>query len=192
MEPLDTIDWEYQKKKVKIPVLGFKQTMKVGPQTRVYGKYASDGSPAMVIHSYGRGAAFLFGTFVGSAYVRSGIPIRPVDRGATQDSFAHFLPSKFDDDLVDIVTAACGDVRWDVITDNPMVETVVLEGPKGLAVACINWTPTPQKVMLSVQYLPKNIQKATSIAHGLLPSQRRGVVMDFRLQVDVADMVILE
>jgi hypothetical protein len=193
LQPLDKIHYEYLGKKMEIPALAYKLTFTAGPRAQIWGRY-SDGSPAMIRHDYGKGVAILYGSFLASAYIRQGIPVRPYDRGTTRNSFNHFLPTQFDGDLSDIITTGCGtgNVRFDVITNNPMVENVVLEGPKGLAVACINWTNVPQDLRLTVQYVPGGFDKVTSIQHGPLKAKRAGAVVDFRVRVDVADMILLE
>lgn len=74
-----------------VPVIAWKQSLAATDGT-VIGKF-KDGSPAVVAKAHGKGRAILFGFMPGQAYVQSGLPVRPVDRGANADSFAHFLPT---------------------------------------------------------------------------------------------------
>src|SRR5206468_2902086 len=74
-----------------VPVIAWKQPLKVTDGTMI-GKF-KDGSAAVVLKKHGTGRAILFGFLPGQAYLKSGLPVRPVDRGANADSFAHFLPT---------------------------------------------------------------------------------------------------
>jgi len=47
---------------------------------RVAGTFA-DGSPAVLEKRHGKGRVVLFGFLPGQAYLKSGLPLRPVDRG---------------------------------------------------------------------------------------------------------------
>jgi hypothetical protein len=67
-----------------------------------------------------------------------------------------------------------------------------MEGPNGVAVACINFTPTPQDLRLTVQYVPPEFNKVTSIQRGPIKAQRIKAVIDFKIRVDVADMILIE
>jgi hypothetical protein len=194
LQPLDQIQWDYMGNKMQIPALAYKQTFAINPRVQVWGRYA-DGSPAMIRNNYGRGVTILYGSFIASAYIRDGIPRRPYDRGTKASSFNHFLPTEFNGELNDVITAGCGagNARWDVITDKPItVETVVMEGPSGLAVACINFTPVPQDLHLTVQYVPPEFNKVTSIQRGPIKAQRIKAIIDFKIRVDVADMILIE
>lgn len=192
LKPLDRITTEIQGVRRECDAIAFKQTFTV-KDAIVEGKYR-DGSPAVLRKEYGEGVAMLFGSFVCSAYIRQAIPLRPVDRSTVPEGFNHFLPTEYDGELVDLVTAPAGwgSCRYDVVTNNPLVETVVMDGPNGVAVAVINWTPKPQDLTLTVQYVPNQFSKVTSIQKGPLGSIRRGIVVDFKLTVDVADMILIE
>jgi hypothetical protein len=193
LQPLDRISTKINEVKRDCDALAFKQALVLG-DAEVEGKY-KDGSPAVVRKEYGNGVGMLFGSFVCSSYIRAGIPLRPFDRSTRPDGFNHFLPTDFDGELVDLVTAPAGwgSARYDVITTNPQVETVVMDGPNGVAVAIINWLPEPQDLTLTIQYIPAQFTKVTSLKKGPLAGvTRRGVVVDFKLRVDVTDMVLIE
>ena len=74
-----------------VPVIAWKQ-----PLTLAGGKLLGtfkDGTPAVVAKTHGKGKAVLFGFLPGQAYLKSGLPVRPVDRGANADGFNHYLPT---------------------------------------------------------------------------------------------------
>ncbi len=191
LKPLDEVTWT-EGKKMQFPALAFKQTMKPAEKAVVVATYA-DGTPAVVRNTFGKGHTYLFGTFVSSAYVRSAIPLRPWDRGTRPEAFNHFLPTDFSE-LLDVVTAPCGmgEVRYEVITDHPEVETCILDAPNGLAVVLINWSPEPQDLRLTLQFVPPAFNFATSVSKGPLNMRRLNQSIVLRLRVDVADVVLIE
>jgi hypothetical protein len=194
LKPLDVIMWtEQDVKRTKFPALAMKQTFKPAEKTVIRGKYA-DGSPAVLLNSHGQGFSYLYGGLIASAYIRSGMPIRPNDRSPAPDGFSQFLPTDFDGELGDLVTAPCsqGEVRYEYITNEPLVETTILEGPNHVVVVLVNWTPQPKKVKLTVQYLRKEFTKATSLKSGPLGILRIQKTGSFDVNVDVADVVVLE
>jgi hypothetical protein len=192
LTPIDRVQTAMNQVKREFDAVGFKQTFVVS-DGRIEGKY-KDGSPAVIVKEYEKGVGMLFGSFVCSSCIRAGIPLRPFDRSTSPEGFNHFLPSDYDGELIDLATAPAGwgSARYDVITNEPAVETVVMDGPDGVAVSIINWLNEPQDLTLSVQFVPAQFTKVTSIQKGPLKGvTRRGVVIDFRLRVDVADMVLI-
>jgi hypothetical protein len=190
LKPLDTITWQQPNK--RFPALGFKQTITPAGRITVFATYA-DGSPAVTLHPYGEGFAYLYGSFIASASVREAIPLRPFDRSPRPEGFNHFLPTQFDSEFIDLVTAPCGtgEVRYDVINSNPLVEVMLLETPTAMAVVLVNWSPKPQDVDITVQFVPPALIRAISIQRGLIPLTRAKVIANFKLRVDVADVVLL-
>jgi hypothetical protein len=198
LQPLDEILWSQSRIERQWPVLATKVSFTPKPAAQVLGKY-KDGKPAVTRHAYGLGVAYVYGSYAASGFVRAALPNQRWERGNSPASFNHFVPSDFDSELVDIITAPCGEGQFDIITDNINVETVVLEGPKGVAVACINWTNTPQDAFLTVQFATHTMTKATSLNRGALkltkitdPRNPRAVTYSFKLRVDATDMVLLE
>jgi hypothetical protein len=138
--------------------------------------------------------AWLFAAPIGSGWLKTVLPRRDWKIGSSPTSYNHrLLVRDLDGDAGDMVMGATGDARWDVITDNLSVETILMEGNKGIALFCINWsTMKPQQARLTAQYLPKGFDKATSLDQGPLSAQRRGAVLDFKARVNVTDVVLIE
>ena len=61
---------------------------------------------AVVHRKAGRGAATYCGMLPGLSYYQPAIPRRPVDRGATDDSMTHFLPTAFDPEAAGLIASA--------------------------------------------------------------------------------------
>ena len=106
-EPMDYVTWNLEEftppsvfdyrgaKRIKdVPVIVWKQRLEVG-DGRVLGVF-KDGKPAVITKSHGEGHVYLFGFLPGQAYLRSGLPILPADRGSTDAAFGHFLPTAMD------------------------------------------------------------------------------------------------
>src|SRR5262249_47849528 len=92
-KPLDTATVEGGANQVQ--VFGAKSRFTAAKNAWGFWKFR-DGSPAAVIRRIGKGSAQYYGFLPGLSYLKPAIPLRPVDRGATDDTMAHFIPTKFD------------------------------------------------------------------------------------------------
>lgn len=198
LQPLDSIAASFGEKPGRFPVLAAKLTFQAGPKSVVAGTYR-DGSPAIVHTKNGGGHAYLFGSYIGSGWARGAMPKREWKPGPDRSDFNHFVPLDFDYEAADQAAAPADEARFHVVTDNLKVETLVLEGPKGVAVVCLNWARQPQTALLTVQFAQARFSKATSMERGPLkltkivdPNNAQAVTYTFRLKVDVADVVLIE
>ena len=109
-EPIDSVSWsldeatppgvmDYRgpKRIGDVPVIVWKQSLQPS-DAAVLGTYR-DGSPAVLVKAHGKGKAYLFGFLPGQAYLKSGLPILPPDRGSTNAAFGHYLPTTMDVNL---------------------------------------------------------------------------------------------
>jgi hypothetical protein len=192
LQPIDTVEWESENVKHKMPVLVLRNSFEVRKGATVSGKYA-DGSPAAVRFQHGSGATWLIGTYLASGFIREGLlPARPWRPGAGQDDINNFLPTHFNSEIGDIITSVCEKDGYDVYFDQKLVEPVLMEGPNGIALILINWNPTPQNVLITIDTLPAGITKAVSVSQGELQSQRGGNSLRFRVRLDVTDVILFE
>ncbi|NQT89021.1 beta-galactosidase trimerization domain-containing protein [bacterium] len=187
-KPVDTVDWGG----VRVEAIAWKQTL-----TPTDGKVAatySDGSPAAVVRQRGRGRAVLVGCLPGLAWQKSGLPLRPVDRGARNADFSHFLPTdmdaglrrKFVDDLLPE-----GFVR-PVECSVPLVETTCIDSPGRLAVPLMNYTGNPIAA-LTVRVNGFTRAKAVrSVQQGTLRPVFADGAMTVTLPLDVTDMLLID
>lgn len=192
-EPIDRVTWTSGKVKVAgVPVIAWKQTLEPADAT-VLGTFA-DGKPAVLRKKHGQGQAVLFGFLPGQAYLKSGLPLRPVDRGAVDDSFAHFLPTRMDPKLrqalVDDFLPA-GFVR-PVVCSEPLVESTCIDSPGRLAVPLMNYTGKPIAT-LSVRLEGLGTVKAIrSVERGPLKPLSKDGHTTVQLPLDVADMLLID
>lgn len=190
--PVDTVNWTSENAQHRFYAYSLRNSYEARKGVTIYGRYASDKSPMTVSCGYGKGITWVIGTFMASSFIRDGLlPPRPWKPGPGPNDINNFLPTAFNFEVGDLVTAPWVDARYDALFNKMMVEPVVMEGPNGVAVIIVNWNPTPQDMDITVQYAPDYVKKATSIARGDLKVQRSFKSVTFKLRVDVADVVLL-
>ncbi|MBN9522243.1 hypothetical protein J0H58_27615 [bacterium] len=183
-----------------VPVIAWKQPLAVTGGMEM-GRFR-DGSPAIVGRQHGKGEAALFGFLPGQAYLKSGLPVRPMDRGASPDSYAHFLPTKTDDrlrwHLVDGFLREPDTVFRPVVVSAPLVESTVIDTPAKdgktakLAVTLVNWGDTPHKtVSVTVRGVPA-ATAVRSVERGPVRFEARDGNLVVELPLDAADMLLID
>jgi hypothetical protein len=212
-EPIDAVQWSLRGlPKVEpdpnpspehifnVPVIAWKQPLKATDGT-VIGKF-KDGSPAVVLKRHGAGRAILFGFLPGQAYLKSGLPVRPVDRGASAESFAHYLPTSMsltlmarltDDFLGRNALAAKPVVTTDGLVETTRIDTPAKGGqPAKLAVPLINWSGAElTSLTVTIRGVDK-VSKVRSVERGELKyTQTKGNLI-VELPLNVADMLLID
>jgi hypothetical protein len=84
-----------------VPVLAWKQPLKLltGDSKAGHASVAAtfaDGSAAAIENPVGSGRAVLFGFLPATAYMKSALPVRPMDRSSTDAGYDHFCPVDMD------------------------------------------------------------------------------------------------
>lgn len=197
---MDEVEWG-PKPKREFPVVYWKlkwkpTEIKPGERPiRILNAKFKDGSPAVVTLEYSPiSHVWLYAAPLGSGWLKTVLPARDWNVGSAPSSYNHRLfVRELDGDAGDMVMGASGDAKWDVITDNLKVETILMEGNRGIALVCINWSnEKPQAAHLTAQFLPKGLERATSLESGPLTAHRRGAVLDFKTKITVTDVVIID
>jgi hypothetical protein len=195
---LGNMHWSYEGLERDFPVVIGKMQVKINPAAepamRVYGKFA-DGSPAVMrrVIPVTIGHAWTFCTPLGSSWLKTVLPGRAWERGQQPNSYNHaLLVRQLDGDMGDVVMAATGDARWDVITDNLAIESILLAAPRSMGVICINWSSQPQQAFLTAQFIPENLLRATSLNQGPLETKRTRATLSFKVKVPMTDFIHLE
>jgi hypothetical protein len=181
-----------------VPVIVWKQEL-APSDGKVIGTFA-DGKPAVIEKSHGKGKAVLFGFLPGQAYLKSGLPLRPPDRGATDDAFAHFLPTAMDSKLrcalVDDFLP--GDYLRPVECSETLVETTCIDTPSKdgkaarLAVPLMNCTGKPIKTLTVKLNGLTGAKMVRSVERGALKAEARDGATVVTLPLDVADMLLID
>ncbi|MHB0939164.1 MAG: hypothetical protein ACYC6A_22460 [Armatimonadota bacterium] len=147
----------------------------------------SDKSPAIFYHRPGRGRVLYCAFLPGLSYFKPAIPLRPADRGATDDSMANFIPTQFDSNVGALVGSIADTVSSPVSTSEPLVETTIIESKAGTAITFTNWSGKPVKGLKVTVNIP--VPKAqVSLATG---NTVRVEENTFVFDLDIADTLIL-
>lgn len=200
-KPTDTIKYSFQGIVRDFPVVYGKLKATADDNQKekhvIVGKF-SDGSPAIIKHEYEPaklGHCWVYYAPIGSGWLRTALMGRKWEVGNKPQSYNHqILLRELDGDSGDIIMGASGDARWDVITNNLAIESVLLESKTNVIMICINWSNSPEKAYLTAQFVPNELNKARSITLGPLKTTRLGVTLTLpkTYEVKVADVVIFE
>jgi hypothetical protein len=195
IKPLDTVFWFYEGLKREIPVVYGKLSMTIDKKQEesidAYGRFA-DKSPAVIRHVLPGTKVHLwtFGAPIGCGWFREALMFaRP---SARSPSSPELLIRSADGEMGDIVMAASGESRWDVITDKLEVESVLMESPRQMGLVCINWSKEAQNPLLTAQFLPGKYLHANSTAQGQLKTTRVGATLSFKVYVEKTDVITFE
>lgn len=195
-EPLDVVTWPGAAgaPAAQVPVIAWKQQLE--PADGSVGGTFSDGSPAILRKDHGKGKVLLFGFLPGQAYLKSGLPVQPVDRGSCSRSGAHFLPtgmnSALRERLVDAFLPA--DFARPVECSEPLVESNCVDTAAGgrLGIPLINYTGTPlARLTVKVQGV-KAARSVRSLERGALKPVFADGHMTVELPLAVADMLLID
>lgn len=195
-EPLDTVAWTGAggTSAKDVPVIVWKQALEPD-DGKVVGTFR-DGKPAIIRKDHGQGKVLLFGFLPGQAYLRSGLPVRPADRGATDSAYAHFLPTGMDtalrQRLVDDFLPA-GFVR-PVVCSEPLVESACIDTVAGgkLGIPLINYTGKPiAKLTVRIPGLTA-AKSVRTLESGILKPTFANGAMTVELPLAIADMLLVD
>ncbi|MCC7104829.1 MAG: beta-galactosidase trimerization domain-containing protein, partial [Chloroflexi bacterium] len=133
---------------VSLPLFGVRQRMTPMAGAAVSGVFA-DGSPAVVVHAFGRGRAVAIGGLVGTAYVHEAFgPGPPIpDRGPN----THTPLSGFSTDLREVLTGwASGLPQREARASSPEVEAGTFSTDRQVLLLLANHGPNAETVEVTV------------------------------------------
>ena len=195
-KPFDRVTWEQAGQKVEdVGVMVWKQDL-TAADGKVIGAYAN-GKPAVIEKQQGKGRTVLFGFLPGQAYLKSGLPLWPVDRGSHNEAYSHWLPTEMDANLRHAIVDAFlpeGYVR-PVTASVQLVEAAVIDTAKPkarLAIPLMNYTGVPiADLQVSVPDL-KRVRSVRSLERGKLKPTFADGVMTVTLPLDITDMLLID
>ncbi len=188
-EPLDAVVWEMPERTLELPIFAVRQRL-IPMQAQVQGRY-EDNSVAITVHTYGRGRAMVCGFLPGLSYFRPVIPIRPLDRGTTDNAMAHFIPTAFDTIASKLIGKLGEEIMRPVSSSEPLVATHMIEADASVVIPLVNWSGH------AIEELEINVNITIPIEHIALASgqpvtpRETALGTAFLLPLDIADALIL-
>ncbi len=149
----------------------------------------SDGSPAVIRNTHGRGTAYLVCTLPGLAYAKPAIPVLPFDR----NEFVHFLPVAYPDQVRALLSMPLhrAKVVKRVECSHPLVEGDLLESAQGQVISLANFSGKPIKP-LTIRIRPATtFVKVWSVRHGDLQARRSPEGLEVTMPLEVTDFLIV-
>ncbi len=203
-EPIGTVSWALPErgegaKAEGVPVIVWRQTLRP-TDAQVIGTF-EDGAPAVAWKRHGKGNIYLFAFLPGQAYLKSGLPVRPADRGGTDAAFTHYLPTGMDRALRARLTEDFlpSDFRRPVQCDREYVESSCLDtlgspngGMRRMAVPLINYSAMRHEALTVRIEGAALARTARSVQHEAIQTKTDGKDLLVTLPLDVADVVLID
>jgi hypothetical protein len=172
-----------------MPVFGAISKVKTAKDATVEGSF-TDGSPAVTTRKAGKGQATYCAFLPSLSYFKPAIPLKPLDRGSTEDAMAHFIPTAFDAGAGALIASGAAGVVRPVETDVRLIETAMIESKAGTLITLQNWSGKPVKD-LKVTVNVKAPSKAALAGGGKIETKRNKDQTVFVCDLNVADAIIL-
>jgi len=160
------------------------------PALRSLGTF-SNLSPAITSRDVGKGSVTYTAFLPGLSYFKPAIPRRPVDRGATDDSMAHFIPTEFDPAAAALMSDTARGIERPIVCSERLVESSVVQSPSGAVIPLVNWSGRPIKGLKVTIQAKVPREKITLASGGPLEIARKEGSLVLTLDLDVADAVIM-
>jgi hypothetical protein len=185
--PIAHVNWKTDGKVTKSPAFGVRSLV-TAAGAHVLSVF-EDGAPAHTEAKAGKGTATYVAFLPGLTYLKPAYPKRPMDRGATDDSMTHFLPTTFGA-AAQAFFAAHVPAERPVSCTEPLVETTVLQAKTGTAIPLVNWTPRPIKGLQVTVRMPVPSAKVSLASGNPVRMSQDGNVIQCTLDLDTADGLI--
>jgi hypothetical protein len=150
-----------------------------------------DGTPAVAHRTVGKGRTTYVGFLPSLAYYQPAVPKRPVDRGATDDAFIHFLPTAFDPKAAALIAAPVAALPKTVECSEAIVETTIIDANGGIVIPLINWSP---KAIAGLKVTLRGITggEPKLASGGKIASETKDGVRLLTFDLDVADALVIK
>lgn len=193
LSPVDAVTASLapMRKEAQMPVISVRSRIQL-KGAQVKGTFA-DGSPAITFYQKPgfSGAAYYTAFLPGLTYFKPAIPLRPWDRGSSEKSMTHFLPTEFDGMVSELLSLPIDEVQRPVLCSEPLVETSVIESKAGTLIPLVNWSRGPVEKLKVTLKLNVPFQKVTLASGKPVTVAKVGNQQVFTLDLDVADALIL-
>jgi hypothetical protein len=193
-KPIATISLPSGDAVVDLPVFGLRSQV-VAKSAQILSKF-TDGSPAFTRRQVGKGQAIYCAFLPGLSYFKPAMPLRPIDRGATEESMTHYLANGFDESARRLLDLGLSDAL-PVRCSDPRVESTVIEAKHGVVIPLINWkgkpgkgTTDPIKGLNVTVSMPVPTAKVALASGRPVRWERNGARVVCILDLDVADALV--
>ena len=150
-----------------------------------------DGGSAVSDRPIGKGRVVACAFQPGLSVLKPAIPLRPLDRGATDEAMSHLMPVDFDPAARAVVALAASGLTRPIEVDADHVEATLIESATGTLVPLVNWTAAAKRGVSVTLRVPTR-GKATLASGGVVTELRNGAERVVRLDtLDAADILIL-
>lgn len=185
-EPMETITWTDTPETF---LFGAVSHVRVR-DTEFRGASLSGGWPMGNRKVNGKGQVVYCAYLPGLTYFKPALPKRPVDRSSRDESLCHLVPSDFDMYASAVIGLIAGRDR-PVVCSIPLVETTVIESSHGSVITLNNWSGKPARNLRVTVNFPLRFREATLASGKRVHVSHEKDATIFRLDLDVADAVIL-
>ncbi len=189
IEPMDHAAWQAEGASYQLPVLGARAHVRT-TSAEIVGRFA-DGSPAITRRRVGKGEAMYCAFLPGLAYFKPAIPLRPAERGTTDEAMNHFLPAAVDRGAGTLIAAPAAGLELPVECSVPLVEASLVESPHGLLVTLVNWTGRPIQGLRVRVRVPVPAGETALATGGSFNVSKDADGHVYQFDLDVADALVL-
>lgn len=144
----------------QFPFFSVKAKIKPASGATVLGTFA-DGSAAVVANKAGKGETLTCAFLPGLSYFKPAIPMKPLDRGGSEDAMSHFIPTAFDRNVAALVGSVVRSLPRPAAADHSLVETSVIESKSGTAIVLGNWSGKALPGMKLTVSIPVPVKSVT-------------------------------
>jgi hypothetical protein len=171
------------------PVFGVLGKVKPAPGSEIQASF-SDGSAAVVANKVNKGRTVYCAFLPSLSYFKPAIPLKPLDRGSTDDAMAHFIPTEFDPQVGALIGSAATHLERPVVSSAALVETSIIESKAGTILVVQNWSGNPiRDLKLTVNIpAPRHIELAGG---GKVKTAINADKLEITFDLDVAETVIM-
>ncbi|MEI7437172.1 MAG: beta-galactosidase trimerization domain-containing protein, partial [bacterium] len=187
-KPLDVVT--LSQTGAKVPVFGITVKVKAAKDTEVRGTFGN-GEPAVVVRKAGKGETLYCAFLPALSYFKPAIPLKPLDRGSTDDSMAHLIPTEFDAAMGDLIGSPAAGVKRPVVSSERLVECNLIQSKAGTAIVVVNWSGKPVKGLKLSVNVPAPTRAVTLASGRQISAGKAGNSSEFEFDLDLADVVIM-
>lgn len=196
VKPVDTVAMKpnpgTSEKDTSFPVFGAKSRLTLKTSEAMAAAVFASGTPAVAVRKIGRGEVITCGFLPSLSWFHPATPMKPLDRGSTDDAMAHFIPTTFNKTVEGFITLPLQSLVRPIETGNGAVEATLIESKAGTLLTLQNWSGKPISGLKVKVNVPISGGSATLASGGKVAVEKNGTSTVFTLDLEIsADALIL-